>query len=201
MTGNLLIRNVRPMGSAAADILIRNGRIARIEPGLSADGVATEDGGGRIVIPGLIEAHTHLDKSLLGMDWYRNEVGPLLIDKIDNERQAKIDLGIEPHRQSMRQALVSAAYGSTHIRSHVDIDTVHGVAGVEGIMRTREALRDVIDIELVAFPQSGLLARPGTLELMEKALEMGVEIVGGVNRLGMGTLDRRANGTPFGARR
>jgi len=185
MTGNLLIRNVRPMGSAAADILIRNGRIARIEPGLSADGVATEDGGGRIVIPGLIEAHTHLDKSLLGMDWYRNEVGPLLIDKIDNERQAKIDLGIEPHRQSMRQALVSAAYGSTHIRSHVDIDTVHGVAGVEGIMRTREALRDVIDIELVAFPQSGLLARPGTLELMEKALEMGVEIVGGLDPSGI----------------
>ena len=166
------------MGSAAADILIRNGRIARIEPGLSADGVATEDGGGRIVIPGLIEAHTHLDKSLLGMDWYRNEVGPLLIDKIDNERQ-------EPHRQSMRQALVSAAYGSTHIRSHVDIDTVHGVAGVEGIMRTREALRDVIDIELVAFPQSGLLARPGTLELMEKALEMGVEIVGGLDPSGI----------------
>jgi imidazolonepropionase-like amidohydrolase len=82
MSASLLIKNVRPMGAASADILIEHGRIARIAPGITADGVPVEEGGGRIAIPGLVEAHTHLDKSLLGMNWYRNEVGPKLLDKI-----------------------------------------------------------------------------------------------------------------------
>jgi cytosine deaminase len=71
--------------------------------------------------------------------------------------------------------------GSTHIRSHVDVDTEHGLWGVEGVMRTRDDYRDIVDIELVAFPQSGLLRRPGTLELMDQAMKAGCEIVGGLD--------------------
>ncbi|MER9127331.1 amidohydrolase family protein [Mesorhizobium sp. M0959] len=185
MTSDLLIRNVRPMGGHNTDILIEGGRIARIEPGLPALGRPTEDGGGRIAIPGLVEAHTHLDKSLIGMAWYRNEVGPRLTDKISNEREAKARLGIEPARQSRRQALASVAQGTTCIRSHVDIDTVHGLAGIEGVMRTREELRDIVEIEIVAFPQSGLMIRPGTIELMQRALELGAEVVGGLDPAGI----------------
>lgn len=185
MTSNLLIRNVRPMGGAGVDILIEDGRIKRVELDLAAVDGRIEDGGGRILIPGLVEAHTHLDKSLIGMAWYRNEVGPRLIDKIDNEREAKTRLGVDPTRQSRRQALASVAQGTTHIRSHVDIDTVHGLAGVEGVMRTREDLRGIVDIEIVAFPQSGMLVRPGTVELMQKALELGAEVVGGLDPAGI----------------
>ena len=185
MAGKLLIANVRPMGGETADILIEDGRISRVEPAISAPGVPVEDGGGRIAIPGLVEAHTHLDKSLIGMDWYRNEVGPALLDKIENERNAKIELGIDPARQSMRQSLQSVASGTTHIRSHVDVDTVHGLAGIEGVMKTREALRGVVNIEIVAFPQSGLMWREGTIELMREALEMGVEVVGGLDPCGI----------------
>lgn len=185
MTSNLLIRNVRPMGGANVDILVERGRITRIEPDLSALGAPVEEGGGRIIIPGLVEAHTHLDKSLIGMAWYRNEVGPRLMDKIENEREAKTRLGIDPTRQSLRQTLASVAHGTTHIRSHVDIDTVHGLACVEGVMRTREELRDIVDIEIVAFPQSGMLIRPGTVELMGKALEFGAEVVGGLDPAGI----------------
>lgn len=185
MSASLLIKNVRPMGAANADILIERGRIVRIAAGIDVAGMPVEEGGGHIAIPGLVEAHTHLDKSLLGMKWYRNEVGPKLLDKIENERQAKTDLGIDPARQSRRQALQSVAFGSTHIRSHVDVDTVHGLAGVEGIMQTREELADIVDIELVAFPQSGLMIREGTLDLMHKALERGVEVVGGLDPCGI----------------
>ncbi|MEK1945558.1 MAG: cytosine deaminase, partial [Ensifer adhaerens] len=60
---NLLIRNVRPHGGAPTDILIRNGKIEAIGQNLQADGLAIEDGRGHIAIPGLVEAHTHLDKS------------------------------------------------------------------------------------------------------------------------------------------
>jgi cytosine/adenosine deaminase-related metal-dependent hydrolase len=139
------------------------------------------EGAGRIAIPGLVEAHTHLDKTLLGMPWYRNEVGPRLIDRIDNERAERRALPIDPARQSARQAALSVSHGTTHIRSHVDVDTEIGIAGIEGVMATREALAATVGIDIVAFPQSGLLVRPGTLSLLEAALRLGAETVGGLD--------------------
>ena len=181
MPGSLLIHNVRPFGQDSADILIRDGVIAAIGPGLAAEASEILDGGGRLALPGLVEAHTHLDKSLLGLPWYRNEVGPRLIDKIDNERAVRRSLPIDPAQQSRRQALLSVSHGSTFIRSHVDVDTECGVAGIEGVMATRAALADLVTIDLVAFPQSGMLVRPGTVELMEQALRLGAETVGGLD--------------------
>src|SRR5215469_3688846 len=178
MAADLLVRNVRPLGGDLADILISAGRIER---GPASAGVSVLDGGGRIALPGLVEAHTHLDKSLLGHPWYRNEVGPRLIDKIENERKVRKTLPIDPRRQSERQALLSVSHGSTFIRSHVDVDTKCGVAGIEGVMATREVLARVVDIDLVAFPQSGLLVRPGTVQLLEQALRLGAETVGGLD--------------------
>jgi cytosine deaminase len=181
MPGDLLIRNVRPFGDDSADILIRDGVIAAIGPDLSAEGAEILDGAGRLALPGLVEAHTHLDKSLLGLPWYRNEVGSRLIDKIDNERAVRRTLPIDPAQQSRRQALLSVSHGSTFIRSHVDVDTECGVAGIEGVMATKAALADLVTIDLVAFPQSGMLVRPGTVELMERALRLGAETVGGLD--------------------
>ncbi|MGE6738915.1 amidohydrolase family protein [Allorhizobium pseudoryzae] len=182
---DLLIKNTRPMGGETADILIRNGRIDAIGPDLSADGVKVEDGGGRIAIPGLVDAHTHLDKSLLGYPWYRNEVGPRLIDKIDNERAVKREYGLDAHVQSMRQSLQSVSYGTTLIRTHVDVDTDQGVAAIEGVLETRRQLQGVVEIEIVAFPQSGLMRRPGTLEHLDKAMALGADLVGGLDPCGM----------------
>ena len=174
-----ILKNVRPMGAAATDLFIADGKFAD-----SADG-ETIDCGGRILIPGLVEAHTHLDKSLLGLPWYRNEVGPRLIDKITNEREVKVSLGLDPQVQSERQAIQSMAYGTTQIRSHVDVDTHHGLAGVEGVMATREKLKGYVDIEIVAFPQSSMMPRPGTVELMDEALALGADIVGGIDPCGI----------------
>ncbi len=178
MPADLLIRSVRPLGGGLTDIMIVEGRIAC---GTAPAGVPVVDGGGRIALPGLVEAHTHLDKSLLGLPWYRNEVGPRLIDKIENERKVRGTLPIDPRRQSERQALLSLSHGSTFIRSHVDVDTECGVAGIEGVMATRDTLAGVVDIDLVAFPQSGLLVRPGTVKLLERALQLGAETVGGLD--------------------
>ena len=182
---DLLITNARPMGGASADILIKDGRIAAIGQGLTADDAIVEDAGGRIAIPGLVDAHTHLDKSLLGYPWYKNEVGPRLIDKIDNERQVKREYGLDAHVQSMRQSLQSVGYGTTLIRTHVDIDTDQGLKALEGVMETRRQLAGVVEIEIVAFPQSGLMRRPGTAELLDKAMAMGADLVGGLDPCGM----------------
>ncbi len=184
MQNDVLLTNVRPMAGPATDVLILDGRFAAAGTAVPP-GIATVDGGGAILTPGLVEAHTHLDKSLLGLPWYTNEVGPRLIDKIENERRVKVALDIDPARQSERQAILSVSHGSTHIRSHVDVDTEHGLRGIEGVMATREKLRGLIDIELVAFPQSGLMIRPGTAELMDQAMQAGAEVVGGLDPCGI----------------
>src|SRR5829696_3582910 len=180
MVGDLLVRNARPMGRATTDVLARDGRIVPFGAVEAAPDGEVIEAGGELLLPGLVEAHTHLDKTLLGMGWHPNSAGPLLIDKIENERRLRRELGIDPERQSARQAVQSLRMGSTHIRSHVDVDTEVGLAGVEGVTATRERYRDAVNIEIVAFPQSGLLVRPGTLELMEAALRLGAEVVGGL---------------------
>lgn len=182
----VLLRNVRPWAAPAADILIRDGHIAHIAPDLSAMPAAvTINGGNAIALPGLVEAHTHLDKTLWGMGWRAHQAGPSLQDKIDTERRLRVEWNIEPHRQSMRQALLSVGHGTTAIRSHVDIDTECCMEAFEGVSRTREALAGVVDIQIVAFPQSGLLSRPGTRELMDLALQRGADVVGGLDPCSM----------------
>jgi cytosine/adenosine deaminase-related metal-dependent hydrolase len=182
MSGKTILRNVRPFGGTPVDLLIEAGRFS----GAAKAGDATADaemieGGGLLMLPGLVEAHTHLDKNLIGMPWYRNEIGPRRIDRIEADRREKKRLAIDPQRQSARQALQTLALGTTVIRSHVDVDTEIGTANVAGVIATREKMGSLIDIEIVAFPQSGLLVRPGTLELMEEALRMGADIVGGID--------------------
>jgi cytosine/adenosine deaminase-related metal-dependent hydrolase len=185
-----LIRNVRPAGGAATDVLVRDGRIAAIGAGATG-GDATFDAGGRLMIPGLVEAHTHLDKSFWGMGWHKHTAGPALIDKIETERRNRREFGIEPDRQSGRLVAQMVKLGTTHIRSHVDVDTEVGLAGIKGVMAMRERLKDVIDVEIVAFAQSGMLIRPGTLELLDQAMAMGADVVGGLDPC---TLDRDPKG-------
>ncbi|WP_322867458.1 amidohydrolase family protein [Aquicoccus sp. G2-2] len=182
---NLYLRNVRPMGGPLTDIVIRDGRIDAIGAEREPDGVPVEDGCGAIAIPGLVEGHTHLDKTVMGMGWYRNTVGAGLQAMIDNERRVRTELKHDPFRQSMRHALALVGAGTTHIRSHVDIDTEHGLTILEGVLETREMLKDDIEIEIVAFPQSGLLVRPGTDVLLDQALCAGADLVGGLDPCGI----------------
>jgi len=179
---SLLIRNVRPLGGEPTDVLVQGGRIAALAPGLAAPGgTAVEDGRGALLLPGLVEGHTHLDKTFWGMDWYRNAVGPQLIDKINSERELRHATGHDAGAQSMALARAFLAAGTTRIRSHVDIDTQAGLRHLEGVLRTRAALAPLQQIQIVAFPQSGLLGRPGTAELLDRAMGMGADVLGGLD--------------------
>ena len=90
---DLLLKNVRA-GRDPVDVLVRGGRIRKIGPALEAEpGMALEDGGGALLLPGLIEGHTHLDKTTWGSPWYVNQVGPALTDRIHNERQWRASTG------------------------------------------------------------------------------------------------------------
>ncbi|WP_026283875.1 amidohydrolase family protein [Variovorax paradoxus] len=179
---SLLIRNVRPMGASPVDVLVHDGRIAKAGAALSAPTDATvEEGGGALLLPGLVEGHTHLDKTLWGMDWYRNEVGTKLIDKIENERAFRHASGHDAAAQSLVLAKAFLARGTTRLRTHVDVDTQAGLRHLEGTLRTRQTLSEVLQIQVVAFPQSGLLGRPGTAELLGQALAQGADVLGGLD--------------------
>ncbi len=182
---DLLLRNVRPMAGESCDVLIKDGKIAGFGTFEAEPGMAVEDGGGAIVVPGLIDAHTHLDKTTWGMPWHVNNRAAILRERIDFERESRLEIGIDPHRQSMRHAIGLAANGGTHIRSHVDIDPTHGLSLVEGVWETREKLKGIIDIEIVAFPQSGVMVMPGTVELLDEALRQGCEVLGGIDPCGI----------------
>lgn len=184
MTG-LLLRNIRPLGGPPVDLAVRDGRIAAIGAGLPADGLTVENGGGAICVPGLVEAHTHLDKTVMGMGWYANAVGTDLRAMIDNERAERRRLGLDVSRQAMRHALALVGNGTTHVRTHVDVDTENGLDGLRDVLSLREALRGVLDIQIVAFPQSGLVVRPGTAELLDRAMRMGADLVGGLDPCAM----------------
>lgn len=177
MTEDILIRNARPMGGEPVDLVIRNGRFSVV-----GDPPAQEiDATGYIALPGLVEAHTHLDKTLIGMDWFENRIGPTRNERILADRKAKRDLTIDARRQSARQIMQTLQYGVLHIRSHVDVDTEIGLANIEGVLETREALHNLVDVQVVAFPQSGMLPRAGTLGLMDAAMRAGADIVGGID--------------------
>lgn len=184
MARDILIRNARPLGGAPVDLVIRDGRFG------TAGGEPPQeviDAAGHIALPGLVEAHTHLDKTLIGMDWFENRIGPTRNHRILADRKAKRELGIDARRQSARQILQTLPFGVLAIRSHVDVDTEIGIANIEGVLETREALRDLVDVQVVAFPQSGMLPREGTLDLMDAAMRAGADIVGGIDPA---TIDR-----------
>ncbi|RQQ04643.1 cytosine deaminase [Burkholderia stagnalis] len=181
-SSSLLISDVRlPDGSAAA-VSIEGGRIAAIGPGVTAaPGATVEDGRGALLLPGFVEGHTHIDKSNWGRPWYRNEVGPALTDRIGNEREWRKTSGHDAAAQSLALSRAFVAAGTTRLRTHVDIDTDGGLRYLDGVLQTRQTLADALDMQIVALPQSGVLIRPGTVELLSRALDAGADVLGALD--------------------
>lgn len=183
---DLVIRGARPWGGQPADIAVREGRIAAIGPDLpAAPGAEIVDARGCLVIPGLVDAHAHIDKTLWGTPWHPHQAGPSLMDKITNERKVLAGLGLSPEVQSARLLRRLVACGTTHVRTHVDVGPDIGLAHLHGVQATRDKHRDWIDIDMVAFPQTGVMARPGTLDLLEQAVRDGAEVIGGLDPVGV----------------
>jgi cytosine/adenosine deaminase-related metal-dependent hydrolase len=181
----VLLRGGRPWRhEGAADILVRDGAIAQIGTGLEAAGAEVLDISDRLVLPGLIDAHCHLDKTLCGGPWVPHSAGDALSDRIANERRRRGELGIPDvdHIVDLLERMVAS--GTTHVRTHTDIDPAFGLAGVEAVRAAVARMDGRIAVEQVAFPQYGLLTNPGTAELLEEALRSGVETVGGIDPAG-----------------
>ncbi|MPS78780.1 MAG: cytosine deaminase [Achromobacter sp.] len=179
---DLFLKNVRLSAADAVDVQVRDGRILQIGSGVHAPAdVLVEDGGGALLLPGLVEGHTHLDKTNWDSPWYVNEVGPLLTDRIDNERAWRASSGHDAGSHARALALAFLREGTTRIRSHVDVDTDAGLRHLDGVHAIRNELAGRVEIQTVAFPQSGLLVRPGTAQLLDQALAEGADVLGGLD--------------------
>ncbi|VVD84235.1 amidohydrolase family protein [Pandoraea terrigena] len=177
----LEIRNARGLDGSPVDVRVENARIVALAPSLPGgpgNGVRQIDAGGAILLPGLVESHTHLDKTVWGMPWYVNACGSQLIDRIDNERQWRAGSGHDAAAASLALGRAFLAAGTTRLRTHVDIDTDAGLRHLEGVLATREALADTLDMQIVAFPQSGVLDRAGTVALLDDSLARGADVLG-----------------------
>jgi cytosine/creatinine deaminase len=175
---DLILRRARPSNRSNGlfDIGIEGGRIVAIEPSLSAEGREI-DVDGRLVSPGLIETHIHLDKSCI-LDRCKAETGDL-DEAIREVAAAKLKFTPEDvHARARRTLEKCILNGTTHMRTQLEVDPGIGLRGLEGVLPLIEEYRWALDLEICIFPQEGLLNNPGTDELMVAALKRGGTVVG-----------------------
>ena len=135
------------------------------------------DLGGRLVAPGFIETHIHLDKACI-LDRCQAERGDLA-EAIDEVARVKREFTADDVNARARRVLDACiVQGTTHMRTHLEVDPGIGMRGFEGVLPLIEDYRWAIDLEICVFPQEGLLNNPGTDELMVEALERGARVVG-----------------------
>lgn len=175
---DLILRNARPLGAEASgvDIGIEGGRIVAVEGRIAADGPVV-DLGGRLVVPGLIETHIHLDKSrILGR--CRAEKGDLEEAIQEVARQKKQFTAEDVYTRAKATLEKALLQGTTHMRTHLEVDPGIGLRGFEGVRPLIDEYKWAIDLEICIFPQEGLLNNPGTEELMLAALRSGGKVIG-----------------------
>lgn len=181
--GPHVVRGVRPLGGPVTDVIVEDELITSVVAGgrAPADLPTLVDGAGQILLPGLVESHVHLDKTLFGLPWRSNTAGPTRYDRIANEQRLLADFQVPIAERAGPLIEHCIARGSLHFRSHVDVQAAWGLRHVEAMLALRERFRGVATIELVAFPQAGMLISEGVVGLMRESLEMGADVVGGID--------------------
>ncbi len=179
MSLDLVLRQCRIAGSeeTAIDIGIKDGRIAAIETQLP-DSAPSENIDGRLVLPGFVETHIHLDKSCI-LDRCRTEGGSL-DDAIKAVAKAKRAFSEDDvYARAQRTLEKAILHGTTHMRTHVEIDPRIGLRSFSAIKKLKDDYAWAIDLEICVFPQEGLLNDPGTDELLVEACRNGADLIGG----------------------
>lgn len=178
MALDLILRNGR-IGHQPEliDIGVADGRIVEIAAGISGDG-RSEDLGGKLVIPGFVETHIHLDKSCI-LDRCQSRHGTLA-EAIAEVAAAKLAFDEDDIYRRAQYTLEQAIlHGTTRMRTHVEVDPRIGLKSLDAIRRLKRDYAWAIGLEICVFPQEGLLNDPGTEELLIKACEQGADVIGG----------------------
>ncbi len=177
---DLVVKNASlPDGRTGMDIACQSGRIAAIEIGITAEAGETIDAKGLLVAPPFIDPHFHMDATL-SLGTPRMNVSGTLLEGIALWGELKslqsVDDIIE---RALRYVDLAVSMGMGAIRSHVDTSDDE-LKGVQALLEVREKVKDCLDLQLVAFPQDGVLRDPTAMQNTIRALDMGVDIVGGI---------------------
>jgi cytosine/adenosine deaminase-related metal-dependent hydrolase len=187
---DLLIRSVRPWpresGGTPVDVLVRAGRIAAIGSDANAElsDVPTVDGQGGVLLPALADVHAHLDSTRLGLPFRGHSAGPGLEGLIENDR-ANWRADGDVTTRATRTLAATIASGTTVVRSHAQVDTDAKLERLEGVLAAREAHAARCRVQIVAFPQSGIVRDSGTADLLHAAILAGADLVGGIDPCGL----------------
>lgn len=177
---DLLVKNAAlPQNDGTADIAVQDKRIAQIAPNIEAEAARVIDAAGHLVTPPFVDPHFHLDAALSLGKPRMNESGTLL-EGIQIWGELKPTLTPEAIKSRAMELLTwSIARGTLAVRTHVDV-TDPSLMAVDVLLEVREEMKDYVDIQLVAFPQDGVLRTEGGMEMMKRALDKGVDVVGGI---------------------
>ena len=179
---------LRGRGDELNDIAVAGGRIAAVGPAVEGAAAEEIDAGGGLVTESFVNTHLHLCKvwTLARMDEvalrdYHGEGMGKAMTAIERAREVKRGLDRDTMiGQARRAAALAALHGNLHVRAFADVDSIAGVEGVKALLAVRDEFRGIVDIQVVAFPQDGIIKDPGTAELMREAMGIGADVVGGI---------------------
>jgi cytosine/creatinine deaminase len=178
---DLIVRNAKLRSrKETVDIGVVEGKIKEIRSKIDAGGKVEIDAAGKLVTPTFIDPHIHLDKILIA-ETVRDNVSGTLAEAIEIiwERKRNYDRH-EVMNRAEKVINWAIMNGTTIMRTHVDIDTVVGMKALEPMLALKDKVKEYFDLQIVAFPQEGIIQDPGTKELMEEAIRMGADLVGGM---------------------
>src|SRR5438093_932409 len=178
---DLVVRNAHVRGeSYPVDIGVTGDRIEAVGPHLSVRAGEEIDAAACLEAPGFVNLHLHADKSLLGEVMRPNLSGTLPeAIEITNDFKRAYDPE-EVARRAGRVLEAGVQNGTTFFRLFADVGTIGGLRAAQGLLLARERFRDLCQIQVVAFPQEGILRDPGAAELLEEAIKQGCDVVGGL---------------------
>ncbi|RYP84041.1 cytosine deaminase [Nocardioides guangzhouensis] len=202
---DLLVSNARLVDGRAVAIGARDGTWAFVDeehPGRGHDAHARIDAEGRLVTETFVNGHMHLDKvftlDLAGEAalhaYTSGSMGEAMLSIVESASAVKKHYDRTWIMPNVRRALDQAVLnGVLHVQAFVDVDTAAGLEGMESVLAVRDEYADLVDLQVVAFPQDGLLRDPGAAELCEEALRLGADVVGGIPWIEATDTDARAH--------
>jgi len=190
MQYDVLITNAKTRfsGGKHLQIALKDGKIAKIAEKVDGSAEKTVDAGGNLVTESFVNGHLHLCKVYTlkmmddaAMDAYTGESMGGAMTAIELAAKVKEQYDEKWIIENVRKALnLAVRFGNTHIRAFADTDTKARLEGVKALLRAREEYKDRVTVQVVAFPQDGVVRDPGAEEYIEEALKLGADVVGGI---------------------
>jgi cytosine deaminase len=190
MEFDLIVRNgvLRSDVKAKVDIAVKDGKIAEVAPSIAGKAAVELDAEGNLVTESFVNTHLHLCKvyTLMMMDeaalkdYHAADMGKAMT-AIEAAMKVKENYDEKWIIKNVRKAVALAGrYGCTHIRAFADVDSKAKLEGVKALIKAREEFKGIVDIQVVAFAQDGLVREPGAEDLLRQAMKLGADVVGGI---------------------